>query len=70
MSWTTTLILTGLTTGLVVFCGWRGARAPNLVRGPRMIPYRLIMLLGSAVLLMLIVHMVNLGGTVTGNARY
>ena len=32
---------------LAVFAGWRGARLPNPRRGPRLIPWRWIMLLSA-----------------------
>jgi len=40
---------------LAVFAGWRGARLPNPHKGPRMIPWRWIMLLSTtaAVLVLL-----------------
>ncbi len=34
---------------VAVFAGWRGARLPNPHRGPRMIPWRFIMVLSAAV---------------------
>ncbi len=51
---------------LGVVCGWMGARAPNLQRGPRLVPYRFLMLLCAAVVMMLLVHLVNLAGFHTG----
>jgi len=36
---------------LAVVAGWRGARPPNPHRGPRMVPWRFIMLLSAAGLL-------------------
>ncbi len=36
---------------LAVFAGWRGALPPNPHRGPRMAPWRFIMLLSAAGLL-------------------
>ena len=36
---------------LAVISGWRGARPPNPHRGPRMVPWRFIMLLSAAGLL-------------------
>jgi hypothetical protein len=33
--------------GLAGFAGWRGARPPNLMKGPRMIPWRPIMVLAA-----------------------
>lgn len=50
-------------------CGWMGARPPDLRRGPRMAPYRFLMILAAAVALMLLVHLVNLLGVTTGGRR-
>ena len=52
--------------GIAVFAGWRGARSPDLSRGPRLIPWRAIMMLSAVVLLVLLVHLVNLFGVETG----
>ena len=49
-----------------VFAGWRGARPPNPHKGPRMIPWRLIMVTAAAGLLLMLVHAVNLLGVTTG----
>ena len=62
MSWTATLIFAAVTLAVVVGCGLRGAQAPDLRRGPRLFPYRLVMLLGAALLFILIVHMAGLAG--------
>lgn len=51
---------------LAAFAGWRGARAPDLNRGPRMMPWRAIMVTAAALLLVVIVHLVNLLGVHTG----
>ncbi len=51
---------------LAVFCGWRGAQPPNLIRGPRLVPWRLIMVSAAAGLLLVTVHLVNLLGFTTG----
>jgi hypothetical protein len=53
-------------TGIAVFAGWRGALPPDLSRGPRLIPWRPIMMLSAVVLLVLLVHLVNLLGVQTG----
>ena len=45
MGWTLTLALSGACVLVLAFCGWRDSRPPDLVRGPRMAPYRAIMLL-------------------------
>lgn len=66
MSLSLTLILAAAMLAIAVICGWLGARPPNMLRGPRMIPYRLIMVSAAACLLMLTVHIVNLLGVTTG----
>jgi hypothetical protein len=66
MSWTATLVCLGVAVSLAVLCGWRGARAPDLHRGPRMVPYRMLMVLASAWALLMLVHLVNLMGITTG----
>jgi hypothetical protein len=48
-------------------CGWRGARPPDLRRGPRLFPYRLVMTFAGAGALVFLVHLVNLAGLTTGN---
>ncbi len=48
MTFATTLGLGGALAALAAFAGWRGARPPNPMRGPRMAPWRLIMLLAAA----------------------
>lgn len=70
MSWTVTLSIFAAVLALVLFCGWRGSRASDPSRGPRMFPYHLVMICGCAVLLMLLVHMLNLGGATTGRPGY
>ncbi|MEO8113083.1 MAG: hypothetical protein ABI655_01795 [Phenylobacterium sp.] len=50
----------------VLACGWRGARPPNPHRGPRMVPWRFLMVLAAAGLLVALVHLVNLAGVTTG----
>ena len=66
MSLSLTLALAAGLLALAVFSGWRGARPANPKRGPRMIPWRMIMLLASAGLLPMIVHILNLVGVNTG----
>ena len=61
----TLAIAAGLLT-LALFAGWRGARPSNPAKGPRMIPWRMIMLLSAACLLPMLVHIVNLMGVTTG----
>jgi hypothetical protein len=49
-----------LCLSLAVFFGWRGARPPNIQRGPRLVPYRLLMLLMAAGVVILATHEVAL----------
>lgn len=70
MSWTPTLAAAAATLAVVLFCGWRGAQPPNFRRGPRLFPYRLVMLLGSALFLGLLIHMANLAGLVAQQPAY
>ncbi|WP_300575681.1 hypothetical protein [Phenylobacterium sp.] len=55
---------------LTLFAGWKGAQPPDFRRGPRLIPYRFIMLLGAAGLIVILVHLVNLMGVSTGPDRF
>jgi hypothetical protein len=66
MDWPVTLALAGAAALLAAFCGWRGARPPDLVRGPRMVPWRFLMVLSAFGLFLLVVHMANLAGLATG----
>ncbi len=61
-----TLIWLALAAALTVLFGWRGARLPDPRRGPRMLPYRFLMLVSAAGALLLLVHLVNLAGVPTG----
>ena len=49
---------------LAGFCGWMGARPPNIGRGPRLIPYRLLMLTIAAGVMVLLAHEAALLGLV------
>ena len=48
------------------FAGWRGSKPPNVIKGPRMMPWRFIMVTAAAFAMFLIVHIVNLLGVKTG----
>jgi hypothetical protein len=67
MTLTVTLAVATAVLLLAIFSGWRGARPSNPARGPRMIPWRFIMLLAAAALIPLVVHLLNLMGVATGN---
>jgi hypothetical protein len=47
-------------------CGWLGARPPDPHRGPRLAPWRFLMMLAAAGTLLMSVHLVNLLGVTTG----
>ncbi len=51
---------------LAALFGWLGARPPNPQRGPRLAPYRFLMLLAAAWVLLMLVHLANLLGVQTG----
>ena len=61
-----TLLLLATLSAVALFCGWRGAQPPDVARGPRLTPYRLIMVTAAALMLILLVHVVNLLGVNTG----
>ena len=61
-----TLFSAAVGVGLTVLCGWRGAQPPDVRRGPRMIPWRFLMLLSAAWVLLMLVHVANLMGVDTG----
>ncbi|TPW03670.1 MAG: hypothetical protein FD125_1504 [bacterium] len=62
MSLTVTLALLVVALALAVFAGWRGSRPWDLTRGVRMIPWRFIMLLSGAAILVLVIHLGTLMG--------
>lgn len=66
MSLQLTLALGAVFLSIAVFAGWRGARPPNPRRGPRLMPWRPVMVLSAVGALMMIVHLVNLTGVTTG----
>ena len=68
MEFSLTLAISGALAGLALFAGWRGARPPDPHRGPRLMPWRLVMVTAAAGLLAMIVHLVNLLGVTTGRS--
>jgi hypothetical protein len=66
MDLTLTLQLAAACAALAIFAGWRGARPPDPRRGPRLAPWRFLMMLAAAGALILLVHVVNLLGVNTG----
>ncbi len=56
---------------LAVLFGWLGARPLNILKGPRMVPWRPLMMICVVGLMLMVVHLVNLLGVQTGNqTRY
>ncbi len=71
MDLTATLVTAVVLLFLAVVCGWRGARPSNVLKGPRMIPWRPLMMVCVVALMLMLVHLVNLLGVETGNqTRY
>ena len=62
MGWTPTLIALAGALTLALLFGWLGARPPNLIRGPRLIPYRFLMLLAGVGVILLLIHIKELAG--------
>lgn len=57
-----TLCLLGVCLFAMVFTGWRGARPPDVAKGPRMMPWRFLMLLFGALTFFLLIHLATLLG--------
>ena len=64
MSLTTTLVLLGVALAVMVFCGWRGARPPDPFKGPRLMPWRFLMVGAAAIAMLLLIHLATLFGAV------
>ena len=61
-----TLVLFLIAAGLAGVAGWRGAHPFDPRRGPRLVPWRAIMVTAAAVGLVHLVHLANLVGVKTG----
>lgn len=57
-----TLGLMAIMVALTAFAGWRGSLPPNLVKGPRMIPWRPLMVCFAATVAFLGAHAAALLG--------
>jgi hypothetical protein len=64
LSLTLALAVAGL--AVTAFAAWRHGRPPNPAKGPRMIPWILVLLTGATWTLVMVVHAVNLLGIQTG----
>jgi hypothetical protein len=67
MSLPVTLAFCAAFLAVAILAGWRGAQPPNPHRGPRMIPWRPIMVAATVGLIVFLVHAVNLLGVTTGH---
>lgn len=59
---TLTLILTAVALAITVFAGWRGAKPWDPSQQVRMAPWRFIMVLGGAAVVILLIHVGTLLG--------
>jgi hypothetical protein len=55
-----TAILAACALALTVLFGWLGARPANPLRGPRLVPWRFLMLLAFLVMVLALVHLAAL----------
>lgn len=55
-----TLILLAISLFIAVISGWRGALPPNIKKGPRMVPWRFLMLASAALCFLLMIHVATL----------
>ena len=62
MDWIGTIAALAIVLALTATCGWLGARPPDPLRGPRLMPYRFLMLLGGAATVFLLIHLATLAG--------
>ena len=69
MDLTITLGLMAVFAAVGLICGWRGSHPPNPARGPRLIPYRFLMLLAAFGFIAMAAHALNLAGITTGGNR-
>jgi len=65
MPWPSTLVALAIASALTVLFGWLGARPPNFAKGPRLIPYRMLMLLTGVCVIFLLIHIKELAGLST-----
>lgn len=65
MDFASTLALLLAAVALAAFCGWRGARPFDPVRGPRLVPWRLLMITAALAAMLLLVHLATLLGLKT-----
>ena len=57
-------IIAAACAAVAAFAGWRGARPPNLMKGPRLIPWRPIMVAAAVGAILLIAQAERMSGIV------
>jgi len=62
MSMTVTLALLAVSVAMTALSAWRGGLPPDIIRGPRMIPWRFLMILFAALAMLLVIHVAALLG--------
>jgi hypothetical protein len=71
MSASLTLILLIASVAMVLLAGWRGSRPPDITRGPRMVPWRFLMLVFAALAFLLLIHLATeISGRPLPSARF
>ena len=60
MNLAVTLVLAAVSLGVAILCGVLGARPARPNAGPRLIPWRFMMLLAFALMVAALVHVVSL----------
>lgn len=65
LDWIVSLLLLLATAALAVYANWKAGQPWNDLR-PRIVPWRLVLILSGFVLILILVHLVNLAGLETG----
>ena len=64
-----TLSLAFAAAAVAAFSGWRGSKPWRPLSGPRLLPWRFLMVSFAFVAFLALVHAANLAGFTTGGAR-
>ena len=67
MGFTITFTLFIAMLAFAIFAGWRDSRPPGF--SPRLLPWRVLMMLAGVAILILGVHLFNLAGVDTGRTQ-
>ena len=62
MSLPAVFAIAGASAVLAAFAGWRGAQPPNPMKGPRLIPWRFIMVLAAAAAILTLFAALQMAG--------